>query len=103
MVSVYLDGIELQDESKRLVVNTIGPLIHTCSHCGGSFVEISKVLINSNETPAIFYFRCNSCGKVSRITEEFPIEWHRRLMGKIMSPLSHSQPVQMLLGYPDIY
>ena len=103
MLTVYLDGIELQEDSKKAVVNAMGPLNHTCSYCGGSFVEVKRVLIRSSQSPTIFFSWCHSCGKVSRITEEVPIEWHRRLMGKIMSPLSHSQPVQMLLGYPDIY
>ncbi len=101
MLSVYLDGIPLQDDSKSLVVNAMGPLNHTCSHCGGSFVEVRRVLIRSNESPAIFFSWCHSCGKVTRITEEFPIEWHRRIMGKVMSRTS--QPVQGLLDFHGIY
>ena len=85
MLTVYLDGIELQEDSKRLVVNTIGPLIHTCSSCGGSFIEVRRVLISSSESPAIFFYWCASCGKVSRITEQFPIEWHCRIMEKVIS------------------
>jgi len=100
MLSVYLDGIPLQDDSKSLVVNAMGPLNHTCSHCGGSFVEVKRVLISSSESPAIFFSWCHSCGKVSRITEEFPLEWHSRIMGKISLPI---QPVQELLDYHGIY
>jgi uncharacterized Zn finger protein len=100
MLSVYLDGIPLQDDSKSLVVNAMGPLNHTCSHCGGSFVEVKRVLISSSKSPAIFYFWCHSCGQVNRISEEFPIEWHNRIMGKIS--LSN-QPVQELLDYQGIY
>jgi uncharacterized Zn finger protein len=100
MLSVYLDGIPLQDDSKSLVVNAMGPLNHTCSHCGGSFVEVKRVLISSSKSPAIFYFWCHSCGQVNRIGEEFPIEWHNRIMGKIS--LSN-QPVQELLDYQGIY
>ena len=101
MLSLYLDGIPLQDESKSLVVNVMGPLNHTCSHCGGTFVEVKRVLIRSSESPAIIFSWCHSCGKVSRITEEFPAEWHRRLMEKVMS--RPSQPVQGLLEYQGIY
>ena len=101
MLTVYLDGIELQEDSKRVVVNAMGPLNHTCSYCGGSFVEVKRVLIRSNQGPTIFFSWCHSCGKVSQITEEFPIEWHRRLMGKVIpEPI---QPVQCELKYQGIY
>ena len=101
MLTVYLDGIELLDESKRLVVNSIGPVVHTCSHCGGSFVEVKRVLIRSSQSPTIFFSWCLSCGKVNQISEEFPIEWHRRLMGKVIP--EPNQPVQELLNYSGIY
>jgi DNA-directed RNA polymerase subunit RPC12/RpoP len=84
MLTVYLDGIPLQGDSKSLVVNAMGPLNHTCSYCGGSFIEVRRILIRSSESPAIFFYWCASCGKISRISEEFPIEWHSRIMGKIL-------------------
>jgi hypothetical protein len=100
MLAVYLDGIELQEDFKKLVVSSMGPLNHTCSYCGGSFVEVNKILIRSSETLAIFYSWCISCGKVSRITEAFPIEWHNRLMAKVISEAS--EPVQCEFNYQGI-
>jgi hypothetical protein len=41
--------------------------------------------LRSSESPAIFFYWCASCGKVSRIIEEFPIEWHCRIMEKVIS------------------
>ena len=84
MLSVYLDGIPLQGDSKSLVVKAMGPLNHTCSYCGGSFIEVKRVLISSSPSPAIFFSWCHSCGKVNRMTEEFPAEWYSRIMEKIL-------------------
>jgi hypothetical protein len=90
MLSVYLDGITLRGDSKHLVINAMGPLPHTCHNCGGSCVEVRRVLLRSEESSAIFFIWCHSCGKVSRIAEEFPIEWHRRVVEKVAR---QNQPV----------
>ena len=101
MLTIYLDGIELHGNRKKFVLNIMGPQSHSCSYCDGSFVKVRRILIYSDGSPVVFFYWCASCGKINRITEEFPAEWHQRLKGKAI--LLSNQPVQGSLKYQGIY
>ena len=72
MLTIYLDGIELHGNRKKFVVNIMGPQNHSCNYCDGSFVKVRRILIYSDGSPVVFFYWCASCGKINRITEEFP-------------------------------
>jgi hypothetical protein len=97
MLTIYLDGIELKGQRKKFVVNAMISLKHTFSHCHGSFVKFRRVLVYSDESPVIFFYWCASCGKINRISEQFPAEWYQHLTGKVIS--LPTQPVQGSLEY----
>ena len=100
MLTIYSDGIELKGARKKFAVSIMGHLNHPCNYCGGSFVKIRRVLIHSDESPVIFFYRCASCGKISRISKEFPAEWYQRINGRIISLTN--QPVHGAREYECI-
>ncbi len=87
MPPVYFDGIQLHHRHARLVVNAMGALNETCADCGGSMIEIRGITIHSSEGPITLYTWCATCGSYTRLSQEFPPEWHSRLMAKVETNL----------------
>jgi len=83
MPPVYLDGIQLHHCHARLVVDAMGTLNETCADCGGSMIEVKSIAIHSSESPITFLTWCATCGVYSRLNEEFPLQWYRRLLAKV--------------------
>ena len=82
MPPVYFDGIQLNHHHAQIVVNAMGSLNETCVDCGGSMIEVKSIAIRSIESPITFLTWCATCGTYSRLSQEFPLEWHRRLLDK---------------------
>ena len=87
MPPVYLDGIQLHDDCVRIVITAIGTLNENCGNCGGSMMDVKGVALQSGESPAVVLTWCVTCGSYSRLSQEFPVEWHRRLVAKVASKL----------------
>ncbi|HTY26069.1 MAG TPA: hypothetical protein VMC85_23265 [Desulfomonilaceae bacterium] len=87
MPAVYFDGIQLHHHHARLVINAMGALNEICTDCGGSMIEVRSVAINSRESPITFHTWCATCGTFRRLDQEFPIEWHRRVLAKVETNL----------------
>ena len=87
MPPVYLDGIQLHDDCVRIVITAMGILNETCGDCGGSIIEVKSIALHSSESPTTFLTWCATCGTYSRMSQEFPVEWHRRLLAKVGSRL----------------
>ncbi len=87
MPPVYLDGIQLHHDCARLVVSAMGTLNETCADCGGSMIEVKSIALHSSESPATFLTWCATCGTYSRLNQEFPGEWHRRLLANVETNL----------------
>ncbi|MGO9568845.1 MAG: hypothetical protein ACLP5H_15020 [Desulfomonilaceae bacterium] len=83
MPPVYLDGIQLQDECVRIVITAMGTLNETCADCGGSMIEVKSIALHSSQSPTTFLTWCATCGTYSRLIQEFPVEWRRRILAKV--------------------
>ncbi len=83
MPPVSFDGIQLHHHHARLVVNAMGTLNETCADCGGSMIEVKSIAIHSSESPITFLTWCATCGAYSRLNQEFPLEWYRRLLANV--------------------
>jgi hypothetical protein len=88
MPPVYLDGIRLQANHVRLVMNIMGTLNETCGNCGGSMIEVKGILIHSSERPTIFHTWCATCGRFNRLSQNFPMGLLRVVIGRVASELS---------------
>ncbi len=82
MTPVYFDGIQLRRHYAKLLLNAMGSLNETCPKCGGSIIEIKSIAIRSSESPITFLTWCATCGSYSRLTQHYPLEWHRRFLAK---------------------
>ncbi len=89
MPPVYLDGIELKDYSKRLVISAMGSLTETCGRCGGSMLQVRSIFLHSGEAPTTFSTWCRTCGHYDRVHQFYPAVWHRRILKKV-GLLEHS-------------
>ncbi|HTY24002.1 MAG TPA: hypothetical protein VMC85_12780 [Desulfomonilaceae bacterium] len=87
MPPVYFDGIQLNHHHARLVVNAMGILNEICMDCGGSMIELRGITIHSSESPITLYTWCATCGNYGRLSQEFPLEWHRRFLAKVETNL----------------
>ncbi len=83
MPPVYFDGIKLDYDCARLVITALGTFNETCANCGGSMIEVKSIILHSSESPATFLTWCSTCGSYDRLSQEFPVEWHRRLLAKV--------------------
>ena len=83
MQPVYFDGIQLRRHYAKLVLNAMGSLNETCEKCGGSMIEIKSIAIHSSESPITFLTWCGTCGTYSRLSQQFPPEWHSRFLAKV--------------------
>ncbi len=83
MPPVYLDGIELEDYCKRLVISAMGSLTETCGKCGGSMLQVRSIFLHSGEGPTTFFVWCRTCGHFDRVHQFYPTAWHRRILKKI--------------------
>ncbi len=83
MPPVYFDGIQLDYDCARLVITALGTFNETCVNCGGSMIEVKSIILHSSESPATFLTWCSTCGSYDRLSEQFPVEWHRRLLAKV--------------------
>lgn len=50
MPVVFLDGDELDNRSKRLVLKAVGPITFKCKSCGGGFVDLKNIFVTSEST-----------------------------------------------------
>jgi len=87
MPPVYFDGIQLQHYYARLVLSAIGTMNEICVDCEGSMIEVRSIAIHSSETSITFHAWCSTCGTYTRLSQEFPPEWHRRLLAKVETNL----------------
>ncbi|MGO9116968.1 MAG: hypothetical protein ACLQPD_05085 [Desulfomonilaceae bacterium] len=83
MPPVYFDGIQLRQRFAKFVLNAMGSLNETCTKCGGSIIEIKSIAIHSSESPITVLTWCATCGIYSRLSQHYPLEWHRRFLAKV--------------------
>jgi hypothetical protein len=82
MPAAFLDGVRIPEESTRELLNAIGPLNGTCTHCGGSVIEIKSVTINARANP-VFRIWCCGCGRYQSFSYDLPHEWYTNLVCKL--------------------
>lgn len=82
MPVVFLDGDELDNRSKRLVLKAVGPITFKCKSCGGGFVDLKNIFVTSESTIVSYLYWCNVCHQMYRSVENYPSEWHGRLIAR---------------------
>jgi len=83
MPLVYLDGVELAENSTCLVVRFAGPLNDICPFCGGSTLEIKRISMTSTLSPLTICIWCKTCGEATDLSYRYPRPWHERLMKRL--------------------
>lgn len=83
MPAVYLDGVELESDFMRLVIQAIGNLSETCRQCGGSMLHVRTIFLHSSDEPPVFCTWCRTCGYYDRLSQDYPTAWRHRLLSKV--------------------
>ena len=83
MSRAYLDGVELDERGKALLLNSIGLTTYTCKSCKGAYIVLKSIFVTSSPGPIESLYWCRNCHQMSRVNEEYPAQWHQRLINRI--------------------